>query len=160
MPKARTTGLVVQELPGEVLVYDTNSNKAHCLNESAAAIWRACDGSNSISDIVREFEANTGNKVSDDYVWVAIDQLNGKGLLTEGTPVKFEGRSRRDVLKTIGLASVVALPIIASLAAPKNALAAASCNCSGNGDCPGSPGTCPTNMCDNAGTMATFRCVA
>ena len=35
-PIARSNGLVVQEMPDEVLVYDLDSNKAHCLNETAA----------------------------------------------------------------------------------------------------------------------------
>lgn len=44
-PMARQSGLVVQEMPDEVLVYDMDTNKAHCLNQSAAFIWKSCDGS-------------------------------------------------------------------------------------------------------------------
>ena len=50
-PMARQNGLVVQEMPDEVLVYDLDTNKAHCLNNSAALVWRACDGTNSVADI-------------------------------------------------------------------------------------------------------------
>ncbi|MBA3352846.1 MAG: PqqD family protein, partial [Blastocatellia bacterium] len=50
-PIARKNGLVVQEVPDEVLVYDLETNKAHCLNQSAAMIWRSCDGKNSVSEI-------------------------------------------------------------------------------------------------------------
>ena len=39
-PKARQEGLLVQEVPDEVLVYDTASHKAHCLNRTAAVVWR------------------------------------------------------------------------------------------------------------------------
>ena len=39
-PVARKSGLVVQEMPDEVLVYDLNSNKAHCLNQTAASVWK------------------------------------------------------------------------------------------------------------------------
>ena len=56
-PKARQHGLVIQEMPDEVLVYDLDTNKAHCLNRSAALVWRSCDGNNTVADIVREFEA-------------------------------------------------------------------------------------------------------
>ena len=60
---ARQNGLVVQEMPGEVLVYDLDSNKAHCLNESAATVWRSCDGNNSVAD------AGTPEAVVDGTPW-------------------------------------------------------------------------------------------
>lgn len=37
-PLARSEGLVIQEMPDEVLVYDLETNKAHCLNETAAFV--------------------------------------------------------------------------------------------------------------------------
>ena len=43
-PVARQEGLVIQEMPDEVLVFDLKTNKAHCLNETAAFVWKACDG--------------------------------------------------------------------------------------------------------------------
>ncbi len=143
-PQVRQKGLVIQEMPNEVLVYDLDTNKAHCLNDSAAVVWRSCDGTNSVADIVRSFERSSGSKVTEDFVWLAIDQLNDSGLLESGTASRFAGQSRRDVLKKIGLASMVALPIIASLAAPQTALAAASCSCITTANC---TGTCPTTSC-------------
>ena len=68
-PMARQNGLVVQEMPDEVLVYDLDTNKAHCLNQSAAFVWKSCDGSNSVGDIVRQFESTGGGKVTEDFVW-------------------------------------------------------------------------------------------
>jgi hypothetical protein len=143
-PMARQNGLVVQEMPDEVLVYDLNSNKAHCLNQSAAFVWKSCDGTNSIEDIVRQFESNGKGKVTEDFVWLAIDQLNENGLLDGEVAPRFAGQSRRQVLKTIGLASMVAVPVIASLVAPQKALGAASCTCSTN-PCPATG--CPTTVC-------------
>jgi len=122
-------------MPDEVLVYDLDTNKAHCLNKSAAFVWRSCDGKTSISDIARLFEIQTGDKVSDDFVWLALDQLNENSLLEGEVKASFAGRSRREVIKKIGLASMVALPIVASLVAPKTAMAAVSCNCVSPGDC-------------------------
>lgn len=150
-PMARQNGLVVQEMPDEVLVYDLDTNKAHCLNQSAALVWRSCDGSNSVADIVRQFEANGGGKVTEDFVWLAIDQLGENNLLENKVAPRFNGQSRRQVLKTIGLASMVALPVIASLVAPQNALGNVSCACTDVGQmtqclqlmCPST--TCNTN---------------
>ena len=148
---ARNTGLVIQEMPDEVLVYDMDTNKAHCLNETAAFVWKSCDGKNSVTDIVREFEANTGGRVTEDFVWLAIDQLQENGLLQSVVESRFAGQSRRDVLKKIGLASMVALPVIASLVAPKSAMAAVSCTCTSNVQCgptiPGCPTTCNGSVC-------------
>ena len=152
-PMARQKGLVVQEMPDEVLVYDLDSNKAHCLNQSAALVWKSCDGKNTVSDIVREFETNTGGKVSEDLVWLAIDQLNEKGLLEGEIQPRFQGQSRRQVIKTIGMASMVALPVIASLVAPQNALGSVSCACTSAANCATS--SCPsTTNCNPTGICA------
>lgn len=150
---ARQNGIVVQEMPDEVLVYDLDSNKAHCLNKSAAFVWKSCDGTNSVGDIVKQFEATGGGKVTEDFVWLAIDQLNENGLIANEVAPRFQGQSRRQVLKTIGLASMVALPIIASLVAPTSALAATSCTCTTNSSCAGR--ACPsTNNCNPLGLCA------
>ena len=153
-PIARQQGLVVQEMPDEVLVYDMESNKAHCLNQSAAAIWKSCNGSNSIADIVRQFESSGSGKVTEDFVWLAIDQLNENGLLEAGVSPRFQGQSRRQALKTIGMASMVALPVIASLVAPQSALASASCACVNPGACAAQT-TCPSTVnCNGSGICA------
>ena len=148
-PIARHTGLVIQEMPDEVLVYDMDSNKAHCLNETAAFVWKSCDGKNSVADIVREFETNTGGRVSEDFVWLAIDQLHENGLLDSAAELHFAGQSRREVLKKIGLASIIALPVIASLVAPKSAMAAGSCACINTLGCAAQTG-CPSTACCSA----------
>ena len=152
-PMARQNGIVVQEMPDEVLVYDLDSNKAHCLNQSAALVWKSCDGTNTVGDIVRQFESTGGGKVTEDFVWLAIDQLNENGLLETTVAPRFPGQSRRQVLKTIGLASMVALPVIASLVAPSNALGAVSCNCTAGSQCANR--ACPsTTVCNAQGLCA------
>jgi hypothetical protein len=109
-----------------------------------------------VSDIARDFEATGSGKVSEDLVWLAIDQLSENGLLTDAVPARFSGPSRRQVIKTIGLASVVAVPVIASLVAPQNALAAVSCTCTPNvgATCNGQTGCPSTNNCNTNGICA------
>lgn len=153
-PVARQKDLVVQEMPDEVLVYDMRTNKAHCLNPSAAFVWRACNGGNSVEDIVKEFESTGRGKVTEDFVWLAIDQLDENSLLENEIVPRFAGQSRRQVIKTIGLASMVAVPVIASLVAPQNALAAGSCTCVNPAGCAGT--SCPsTTNCNSVGQCAT-----
>lgn len=150
-PLARKDGLVVQEMPEEVLVYDLETNKAHCLNRTAAFVWKSCTGENSIEKIAADFRKQTGKAVEEDLVWLALDQLNDKNLLAQNLPVKFAGQSRRAVLKKIGFASVVALPVVASLVAPTAVLAVA-CSGAANGTaCTGTgfTGQCCSGQCCN-----------
>lgn len=153
-PIARKAGLVIQEVPDEVLVYDLETNKAHCLNQSAAMIWRSCDGNNTVSEIAELVGTQAGGKVTEDFVWLAIDQLSQNRLLEKEISVSFEGQSRREALKKIGLATMVAVPVIASLVAPQSALAAASCACVAPGDC-ATQTSCPSTLnCNGAGVCA------
>jgi len=159
-PTARKTGLVVQEMPDELLVYDTENNKAHCLNRTAAFVFKSCDGGKSAADIASLYSLESGNKMSEDMVWLAIDQLNENDLLEQQVKSLFAGQSRRDVIKKIGFASIVALPVIASLVAPRNALAVASCQCTAPVDCiSGSPSypvpPCPTGTACLSNTCVT-----
>lgn len=154
VPVARKEGLVIQETTEEVLVYDLNSNRAHCLNQTAAFVWKSCNGNNSIPEITRLFEKETGATVQEDLIWLAIDQLNEKNLLEAEIVSEFAGRSRREVIKKIGLATVVALPIVASLTAPTSALASTSCACVNPGACI-TQTTCPnTGNCNINGICA------
>jgi Coenzyme PQQ synthesis protein D (PqqD) len=152
-PIARKTGIVIQEVPEEVLVYDLDTNKAHCLNQTAALVWKACDGSRSIPDIAKHVESLAGGNISDDFVWLAIDQLSENNLLEQEMNAKFSGITRRDVIKRIGLSTMIAIPIIASLAAPPSALANVSCICNQSSECGvGTPNVnCPQPTCNGLG---------
>jgi hypothetical protein len=154
VPVARKEGLVIQETSEEVLVYDLNSNKAHCLNQTAAFVWKSCDGNNSITDITKLFENEIGSSIHEDMIWLAIDQLNDKNLLETALAPTFAGRSRRDVIKKIGLATVVALPLVASLTAPTSALASTSCACVNPGDCIVQTACTNTMNCNPSGVCA------
>jgi hypothetical protein len=150
-PLARQTGLVVQEMPGETLVYDMNSNRAHCLNRSAALVWQACDGKTSVDEISRRLERDG---FTADLVWLAIDQLNDSDLLENKTPHHFTDRSRREVIKKIGLATVMAAPIIASIVAVQHVYAGSGCACINPAACFTQTG-CPSLVnCNGSGICA------
>ena len=154
VPVARKEGLVIQETSEEVLVYDLTSNKAHCLNQTAAFVWKSCDGNNSIPEITKLLESESGSAIHEDLIWLAIDQLSEKNLLEKELATSFAGRSRREVIKKIGLAAVIALPVVASLTAPTSALASTSCACVNPGDCL-SQTSCPSTVnCNGSGICA------
>jgi len=129
-PRARKEGLLVQELPDEVLVYDLERHKAHCLNPTAALVWKHCDGRTTVSEMVRLLEKSLETSVDEDVVWCALNQLEKDHLLGDKVawPVGMERISRRTLIRRVGMAAVL-LPLITTIAAPT---AQASISCSGS----------------------------
>ena len=129
-PRARRDGLVVRELSGELLVYDRDRNKAHCLNETAALIWNHCDGQTTVQGMVELLRIYSGAPVDEQVIWYALDQFAKDHLLDERVrrPVEFGRVSRRQLIQKIGLAA--SIPFVVSIMAP-SVFAAASCtqNC-------------------------------
>jgi hypothetical protein len=143
-PRARKEGLVIEELPDEVLVYDLKRDKAHCLNPMAALVWRPCDGATSVAEIVRLLQAELKTPVDEELVWFALDQLEKTFLLQGRQTRRLRGRlSRRELVRRLGLTAGVTLPLITSILAP-TVVEAASC-AHGGMSCatvPCCPGTC------------------
>ncbi len=135
-PLSRKDEIVVQELNGEVLIYDLRTNKAFCLNETSSLVWEACDGNNSVSEISRSISRKLNAPANEDLVWLALDQLKKEKLIANSEEVipDFNGMSRRDVVKKVGFASLVAIPVISSLVAPVAAQTAGS-TCTGSCTC-------------------------
>jgi hypothetical protein len=144
IPHARKDGLVIKELPNEVLVYDLERHKAHCLNDTAALVWDRCDGKTTVTEMVDALQVESALPVDEDIVWLALDQLD-KARLLEGPisrPSNKPRLSRRDAVRRIGIAA--AIPVVLSVLAP-TALAVGSClgtgeACNDNAEC--CSGTC------------------
>jgi hypothetical protein len=142
-PVARDQGLVIQELGDESLVYDRETDVAHCLGAVATRVWRACNGERDLGDLAR-FSAT-----SEDLAAEAVDELRSKGLLV--APPASAGDStdvsRRHALKRIvgtGLAAT-SMPLIVSATV---ASAAGST----------SPTTPLCMPCPASGCPATYMC--
>ena len=151
-PKVRKENLVVQELNGELLIYDLDANKAFCLNETSALIWQACDGNKDVSEIRNFVGKQLNSSVTDDFVWLALDQLKKENLIENKEEIisVFDGMSRREVIRKVGLASVIALPLVAGLVAPKAAMAGSVCG----GTCTCTFASTNNSECAPAGTCA------
>lgn len=169
-PKSRKENLVIQELEGEVLIYDLEKNKAFCLNETSALVWQSCDGSRTIADIKTTVGKQLNSQINEDVIWLALDQLSKENLVDKQTPLenKFKGLSRREVIKKVGFASVVALPLVTSLVAPmaanaqSGAVCAGACTCAITGmDAGGTGMVCaPVNTGGCSTTIAGCTCRA
>src|SRR5215831_1898831 len=146
-PRARTDRLVVQTLPDETLVYDLETNAAHCLNRSAALVWDCCDGQTTTKQIARAVGLELAHAVDERFVWLALDQLERQTLLADvpDRPSTMSGINRRTALRALGLSAAVAVPVVASIIAPTPAQAATCLH--GGASCT-DPSQCCSNICD------------
>lgn len=147
MPQARRSGLIIQEVDSEILIYDQDSNKAHCLNQTAAKVWKYCDGETTVADACSALSGELETPVDEKLVWYAVDQFSKDSLLEkEVAPPAFivAGMNRRQMVRTLGLAAVVAVPLVTSIVAPTPAQAA---TCLTTGAVCGTSSQCCSGLC-------------
>ena len=140
LPKMRKQKLVVREFAGELLVYDKKHHEAHCLNSTAALVWKHCDGRTSVTEISRrlakELSGNSDKPIDERLVWDALDQFRNRHLLEERLEIPkgmleiSGGLNRRQLMRVLGL-TIVAVPLVTSLVAPTAVEAAGSCKSAG-----------------------------
>ena len=119
--------LVVEELEDEVLVYDLDSDRAHCLSAPAAAVWRQCDGETTVEALGERLGMDSGT------IERALEELTACALLedaaiepTSPSNSHLGGLTTRremtlNVVKVGAAAATV--PLIVSVAAPPPAAA-------------------------------------
>ena len=149
LPIARKEGLLVETLPDEVLVYDLDRKKAHCLNQTAALIWQHCDGRRSVSEIARALSNHLNAPVDEEVVWYGLNNLSKSRLLEKeiARPGEKPNVSRRDLIRKIGLA--VSVPLVISVLAPRASATNSGCInrfCSSAMDCITGCPTCNLQM--------------
>ncbi|MBC7911853.1 MAG: PqqD family peptide modification chaperone [Pyrinomonadaceae bacterium] len=139
-------------MPDEVLIYDLDRHKAICLNQSAALVRQHCNGQTSVEQIAQRLEKDLQTPISMDVVYLALDSFSKDQLLEERVMLPVEmGLNRREVMRRIGLATAVALPLVASIIAPTAAHAvtciASGQPCSPTVVCCSTLATCTTGNC-------------
>jgi pyrroloquinoline quinone biosynthesis protein D len=80
-----SSNYIWEEMDGQVLLYRVGAHKAVHLNDSAALIWKLCDGSRTLNDVI--------GVLSDTYPdmreAIAADVRSGaRMLLTEGALIR------------------------------------------------------------------------
>lgn len=145
VPTARKDSLIVKELPDETLIYDTQRDKAHCLNSTAALVWKNCDGKKTVGQLRELMEKDAGAPVPEEMVWLALDQLKQFSLLESAVtqPPHLSNVSRRQMMRLAATAAIAA-PVIFSIVAPNAAQAQSLLP---PGACCNSPGQCASNSC-------------
>ncbi len=146
-PRARKDDLIVKKMPDEVLVYDLRRDKAHCLNHTAALIWNYCDGRTSVANIAGRLGKELNATVDERVVWLALKELSKNHLLQERMvpPAAMAGINRRQMIRALGVAAVVAVPVVTSIVAPTPAQTA---TCLTDGTPCTVPSQCCSNLCD------------
>jgi len=139
LPCSRTARLVIRALDDETLVYDTERNEAHCLNQTAALVWKQCDGRTTAGQAAQSLQSSLNVAVDADLIWLAVKQLERFGLVEK---TKSRSVSRRKLLFRYAPAALT-LPAIMSITAPTPAQSAScappnavqGCPCSSDSDC-------------------------
>jgi len=157
LPKARKNDLVTRQIPGELLVYDLKRHKAYCLNDTAAAVWKGCDGKRTVSELAFKLQQDQKSPVDEKIVWLALDQLEKSYLLQTkaARPIGLPALSRRGLIRA-GIITAIALPLVTMITTPTAAQAGSpitlnTCTGRHNND----PGGCGGNPCSDAAGNCT-----
>jgi len=145
-PRARTSRLVTRDLGDELLVYDLERHKAYCLNQVAMQVFRHCDGETTIPDMALRIGSVLGMPVDEQAVRLGLVRLE-KAHLLDSSVVQILYTSRREMLRTLGRAAVVVVPLVTAITVPTSSQAASGCipmghPCTGPGQC------CPGLSCN------------
>jgi hypothetical protein len=157
VPHARDQGLVVQDLPDEILVYDLDRHRAHSLNRTAALVWRHCDGRTTVGEMVMLLRQELAAPADEEAVWIALQRLGRAHLLRERLqlPPSGDRASRRAVLRTLALAG--GLAAVTSIVAPQAVQAATLVPCIRDSTCASLGGHCCKCASDATG-FCTSNC--
>ena len=126
-PRARQNDILVERVGDETIVYDGERHEAHSLNRSASVVWQHSDGEHSVPQLAELLGSELGIEPDESLVEYALDRLASAHLI-ENAPA--ESVSRRDAVRRLTLAgaAVVGLPIVLSMVAPTEAMAASGQN--------------------------------
>ena len=134
-PLARA-GLLTRTIGDELVVYDSLSHEAHCLNRTAALVFEASDGRRTLAGIAAELAERLEADVPESVVRAALDQLAAVNLLepatgvlepTSATATAAGEPSRRQALRQVGATLAALAPVVLSLAVPTPAEALNTC---------------------------------
>jgi hypothetical protein len=134
-PKSRRTGILVDHVRDETIVYDEERQQAHSLNRAAGFVWSNSDGTRSVRALATLLGSELGTEVSDSVIEYALDELSRVHLLEGSDPVSEASVSRREALRrlTVAGATTVALPVVLSVVAPTPAMALSGSSQNGQG---------------------------
>jgi hypothetical protein len=117
-PKQSTT-VHVENLNGELSVYDWQRKQVHNLNPTAARVWELCDGQTTPQEMAAQLHGDLTPAQAEEVVWLTLKRLEQAHLLADKV-VQPAGRkvyTRREMLTKLGVAALM-LPVISTIMAP------------------------------------------
>jgi len=144
-PIARADDVLSTKVGEELVVFNTVTNTASCLDALTTVVWAACDGKCNVSMLLDRVIRSGHIDATEQIIRMAIEQMAKADLLMEPVEIPLlseKGMSRRKALSMFRAGTMTALPMVASLSI-QPALAQVSCvslggGCSSDGDCCGS----------------------
>ncbi len=157
-PIASTDGIIVEELDGELLIYDTGRDKAHCLNPAAATVWKHCDGRSTVEELQALIAPDAGAADSRAMIVGCLRDFQSRHLVT-GTDGWLDSErqvSRRELLKRVSVtaAVVILVPLVTTIVVPTPAAAA---SCLPNGSPCATNSQCCSHSCQPTGQSFVCR---
>jgi hypothetical protein len=122
--KPKRIKALTRKCDDELLVYDERRHKAHCLNKTAAMVWRECTGDCTVPEISKKLDTDFQSGGDDSLVRLAVARLYRAGLLEKSGMVHAELLSRREVLNRGRAIAMVAIPLVTTMLVPTPARAA------------------------------------
>jgi methyltransferase family protein/coenzyme PQQ synthesis protein D (PqqD) len=120
MTARRVEGIQIEHAADEILVVRTATWEAHALNQSAAAVYRLCDGKTSRPEMAAEIRARTGLPPDDEIVDLALAELVDAQLVVLNDPEPKSNITRRSLIRRLALSSRAAsmLPVVETILMP------------------------------------------
>lgn len=117
MRTRRIDGLLSERIGNELLVFNPATNEGHALNDTAAGVFKLCDGQTERAAMVAALADEFGLPADPAVLDLALSELRDAGLIT-GEDVA-TGINRRTVIRRLGLSvmAAAALPIIETMLA-------------------------------------------
>jgi hypothetical protein len=130
--------LIARRIDDELLVFDEETSTAHCLNGIAGEMWMACEQESSAVEVT-EVLCPRWPDIEEEVVAASLSKLAAAGLLEEQENIS---HGRRQLIRKLGFAAAVALPIVVNSVLIPSPAAAASCasitqSCATKPCCPG-----------------------
>jgi Coenzyme PQQ synthesis protein D (PqqD) len=126
-PRKTEIDMIAEEVHSEVVLYDKQRNRAHCLNRTAAFVREQCDGNTPVGEIVARAQAQLELPEAEGVVMLTLKGLSKAGLIEGDLALDANGSgfTRREVARKVLLvgASPLVLPFVSSILAPTAARA-------------------------------------
>jgi len=122
LPRARRDDLLIESIDEELLLYDLRSQRAHFLNASAAAIWRASDGVTPVAELALALGSEGGAEHGEALAGRILRELLERDLLEDRGDVQRRLLSRREMIERVAIPAAM-LPFVVTLSAPAPAMA-------------------------------------